>query len=281
MIPYGGLITPECQRIPIPKNGLSFRTSFTCGTYLDLKKRGASESCAWKVPFHNKKDTENDLNHILTMHNFTYGIKDFTSVTPAKPRDPGLPSSARNPVGTSKVDISAIPADRRHHVKDAIDLWLALGLDSYTKYFEGRIKQILWDPLCTAGGYAQYFSYKFTWCPPGAMRDSNVNTRFESPGLMLYRSILMMHEALHSNGLKHDHVEPSYEPCGGTAKSAFLAYRVATACEFDYCEALLPIAANAAKHELNYDFINDKTKRKSKGLCKKWTSALGITGEGF
>lgn len=274
----GGRDLAQCKTFASEIVGRSVRLDLSCGEYDAIKDLGLEAGCGWDIVIANNQDKENNLRSAVAMSKIP-----FQNIDPNKANQvlKMLPRSDLNPVRNGKTKLTGFKDSYRPLIEDAFDLWLAVDETTFREDYLDFITEISFDSACTYGGYTYYGAHLITWCGGGAINDQAAANRMIDPSSTIYRAMLAHHENRHGRNFRHDFEVPNYEPCSGTAFSAKIAYNIATECKYDYCRVMRDLSVANYKNELNYSYANDFTGRKAKGLCKTWTTALGISGAGF
>ncbi|RZA23689.1 MAG: hypothetical protein EOP10_12055 [Proteobacteria bacterium] len=275
-----GRLIKECAAIKIEKSDTQVAAMFSCADYFAIKDQGMEAGCAWELPIAHKTDPENFFTLPLIMEKLNVRTRDGGRVLDQSSLSV-IPLSGINDIRDGKVNLSALSKGQAQLLEDGLDIWIAVDEKSYRDNFYNHIKTISWDGACTYGAYAQYGSDMITWCGGGGLTEQYASRRFQDPNLMFYRGMLAYHESLHTRNRKHDVEDKTYQPCAGTANAAILSTYLLKTCNFDFCKQLKPAAVTLYKNELNYNYNGDTTGRKGQGDCKKWSTELGVSGEGF
>ncbi|RZA19491.1 MAG: hypothetical protein EOP10_19525 [Proteobacteria bacterium] len=276
----GGRLIKECAAIKMEKSDNQLAAVVSCADYFAIKDQGMEAGCAWELPISHKADPENSLALPFILEKLNVKTRDGGQVLDQSSQSL-IPLSGINDIRDGKVNVSALSKGQAQLLEDGIDIWIAVDEKSYRDNFYNHIKTISWDGACTYGAYAQYGSDMITWCGGGGITEQYASRRFQDPNLMFYRGMLAYHESLHTRNRKHDVEDKTYLPCAGTANAAVLSTFLLKSCDFDFCKQLKPSAVSLYKNELNYNYNGDTTGRKAQGDCKKWSTELGVSGEGF
>ncbi len=276
-----GRMIAQCQNLKPALNGKSISMDVSCDDYQKIKEQGMEAGCAWDVTVANPQDNENSVALPMQMSKLVYKSIDSSKVDQALQL---VPQSPENPIRNKTVTLKGMSQGQTLALSDMFDLWIALDADSFRRDFASMVRNIQFgtNQKCgNSGGYTYYNTDTINWCPNGDSSEASVAQRFKDPVAALYRSVLFYHEARHAHDIRHDYEPTDYAACQGTAMSASLAYIVGTKCDYDYCKAFKSAIVSDYKLEMDYDFNGDGTGRKGQGLCRTWSAALGISGNGY
>ncbi|MBC7661564.1 MAG: hypothetical protein H7249_17850 [Chitinophagaceae bacterium] len=280
----GGRLLPECKNLKVQQqNETDANVDLSCAQYQAVKDAGLEAGCAWELTISNKSDPEDTIAVSTPMNKLVYKTVNSSDIAKVMVL---IPRSKKNPVRNGTTKLIGFNQVQQEMMTDSFDLWLNILPAAFDRDFGSRIKQVSYapdQPMCKNGfaAYAGYGATEFFWCPNGGMTEGHQAARDTDPATALFRGITLYHETRHTMFWKHDHDDTSYAPCAGTAASSEFYYNLYAKCDTDFCRVLRDDEIRLMKVELNYDYTNDGTGRKSQGICKTWTKAMGIDGEGF
>lgn len=283
-IPVAGRDIQECKKVATEIIMNKVKISFSCETYLAIKEQGLESGCSWQIPVKNSSDDENSAWITLVMGKLAFETKT-TMDPPTGTGTSNLPRSSMNPVRDGSLKLQGYSEVQATMMEDALDLWAAVDPASFNADFYRKVKSLYMDTdknNCSGGtiAYAYLNSSAIYWCSSAIDRNFPKGNRFD-PTNLIYLAGTLAHEARHTSGWNHDVDDKSYAPCQGAAASAILPVALINNCNFDLCKLLKGVAVPAYRAELDYDYSGDRTGRKSQGLCKTWSTVLGVTGNGY
>lgn len=266
-----GVLAEECKTIGVNINEDTLNLSSTCEQMVAAKDKG----CVLEITIVNQDDTKNTVK--LKEQLNLAEVKTEKATTAIKAAEI-FPKMDNNPIREGTLNATNFQPFQTSALAYTYDFnYKMIGLTDFETYIGPVDNHIYEGAVLNCQGASAYVvseSKTIHWCPGGMPEDQ---TTYESDMLgysMVFRAIILFHEALHVAGLAHD-VNANYEPCKGTAYSASLGVKLYQ-CSQPYCKPFNgSFAVWATKQELEYSMGNNS--KRYQGLCQEFQDSIGIT----